>query len=548
MVPADPLPLRPLPQRPRILALEWNLPFHVDMAALLAERHGWDFVYWVGDGPSFGRLVESRFPGIIFHDTVDARLGRPPAALADLVPRPFDEAMAEALSYEETLTLKMMDRIELEESFSYHDRVRLFHRLAAWWSALLAHIEPDVMIGPTAPHVHYDYIAYALCRRWGIRTAMFENGSIPGLLLSTPRFEEGFPDLVAAYRELLASSSDGDVVLSERVQGDLDRTRGGYVFPRAVAPVDEAPPARETTKAARRLRWSDLAKLARVDRYPTYLRRVVRRSERRDPPPGPAGRRIAGHYHGRFLVVGEASEEEEAQHATWVSQRLADLRSEYERLVTPAGRSAPYVYLPLHVQPERSTAPNGGIYDHCELMIEAVARVVPSDWLILVKEHPSLFRPWQVGERGRRLSDYARMAALPNVRLIPLETIPFALIDRARAVATVTGTTGWEAIARGVPVLCFGTAWYQGCDAVFDARRLEGLRAGIEAIVAGARPDARKVRLFLKAVEKVGIEAFVDDDGRHDCGIAEGENTEALCEGLAAMARRDRGCISIAAE
>jgi hypothetical protein len=105
----------------------------------------------------------------------------------------------------------------------------------------------------------------------------------------------------------------------------------------------------------------------------------------------------------------------------------------------------------------------------------------------------------------------------------------------------VTGTTGWEAIARGVPVLCFGTAWYQGCDGVFDARRLEGLDAGVEAIAGGARPDARKVRLFLKAVERVGIVGFVDDDGRHASGIAEGENAGALCEALAAMARRGPG-------
>lgn len=522
-----------------MLALEWNLPFHVEMATRLAERHGWEFVYWVGDGPVFGRLVESRFPGIVFHDTVDARLGRPPACLADLVPRPFDETMAEALSYEQALALKMMDRIELEESFGYHERVRLFHRLAAWWSALLDRIDPDVMIAPTAPHVHYDYIAYALCRRRGIRTAMFENGSIPGLLLATPRFEEGFPDLVAAYEKLLAGSSGGDAPLSVRSERWFERTRGGYAFPREIPVCDEAPAGRQAAPAKpRRLRWSDLAKLVRVDRYPAYVRRMKGGPEQREALPRPAGRRIAGHYHGRFLVVGEATEEEEIRHATWVSERLARLRSEYERQVTAVEPSVPYVYVPLHVQPERSTAPNGGIYDHSELTIEAVARVVPSGWRILVKEHPSLFRPWQVGERGRRLSDYARMAALPNVRLVPLDTDPFDLIDGARAVATVTGTSGWEALGRGVPVLCFGTAWYQGCDGVFDARRLEGLRVGIETIVSGARPDERKVRWFLKAVESVAVEAFVDDDGRPDCGIGEDENLDALCEGLAATVRR----------
>src|SRR5262245_14084343 len=103
------------------------------MAELLAKKHGWNFVYWVGDTATLAGAVERRFPGIIFHDTVDARCGRPPAALADLRAHPFDEAIAQALAYEETLALKMMDRIELEESFSYHERVRLYHRMVSWW-------------------------------------------------------------------------------------------------------------------------------------------------------------------------------------------------------------------------------------------------------------------------------------------------------------------------------------------------------------------------------------------------------------------------------
>jgi hypothetical protein len=47
----------------------------------------------------------------------------------------------------------MMDRIELERSFSYHERALLYRCLVAWWSALLDHLKPDVMIFPTAPHL-----------------------------------------------------------------------------------------------------------------------------------------------------------------------------------------------------------------------------------------------------------------------------------------------------------------------------------------------------------------------------------------------------------
>ena len=146
-------PYAALPERPRVLALEWNLPFYIDVAARLAERHNWHFVYWVGDRALLGNRVLDRFPDVIFHDTVDARYARPPAAIADLEPRPFDETMARMFAYEKAIALKMMDRFELEESFTFGDRVRLFHRLAGWWTALLDRIQPDILIIPTAPHV-----------------------------------------------------------------------------------------------------------------------------------------------------------------------------------------------------------------------------------------------------------------------------------------------------------------------------------------------------------------------------------------------------------
>jgi Capsule polysaccharide biosynthesis protein len=537
--------LRALPDHPRVLALEWNLPFHIDMAARLAERHGWDFVYWVGDGPVFGRAVEARFPGIIFHDTVDARFGRPPPALADLVPLPFDEELAQALAYEQTLALKMMDRIELEDSFSYHDRVRLFHRMVAWWSALLDRVEPDVMIIPTAPHVHYDYIVYALCRRRGIRTAMFENASVPGLLLPTPTFEDGFPDVITAYRRLPATAGGGDVALSPRTQQYFEKTRGIYVLPHDVARFRKIHRPHEQRRVA--LPWHlfhKLEKIVHVNRYPTYLRVLRDELKRLLFRPVPNARRIGGHYHGRFLAVGEATYAQDVRHGKWVSRRLADLRREHDRHVMPVDFSEPYVYLPLHVQPERSTSPNGGIYDHIELMIEAIARSLPPGWLVYVKEHPSQLSPWQAGERGRRVSDYAVMTALQNVRLVPLDTKPFDLIDNARAVATVTGTSGWEAIARGVPVLCFGIAWYQGCDGVFDVRRLDDLPAALEAIQKGAKPDLHRVRLFLQAVETVGIAAFIDEEAREVSQLSDADNVIALSEGLSMMVSKPlQGCI-----
>jgi RimJ/RimL family protein N-acetyltransferase len=529
----------PLPERPRVMALEWNLPFHIDVASRLAERYRWNFVYWVGDGETFGSKVRERFPDIVFHDTVDARYGRPPKALVDLQPRPFDEKMARMLAYEKALVLKMMDRIELEESFGFRDRVRLFHHLASWWEALLDYIKPDVMMIPTAPHVVYDYIAYALCRHRGIRTAMFENASIPGWLLPTPVFEDGFPNLISTYRVLLSREhQDTTVRLSLQTEDYLSKTRGAYVKPHEMKRFEKIYNQPSPSPTANDFRLLG-KKVLDVNRYPRYLRHIVDATKRKLARSFGVSirsrRRISGFYHGRFLVLGEATPRDEAQHSKWVAQRLLQLKQDYDLRADPVDLSAKFIYVPLHVQPERSTSPNGGIYDHTELMVEALARTIPVDWLIYIKEHPSQFAPWQVGERGRRLSDYAAMAALPNTRLVPLDSNPFDLIDNARAVATITGTSGWEAIARGIPVLCFGIAWYQGCDGVFDVRRSDNLRAAIQAIIAGSKPSLHRIRLFLRATETVGIRAFSDEEAREVSQLSEADNVVAISEGLAAM-------------
>jgi hypothetical protein len=530
-------PRMPLPAFPRVLALEWNLPFHVDVAARLAERHNWQFVYWVGDEAALGIKVRERFSEIIFHDTVDARYARPPAVLADLKMRPFDESMAESLAYEQPLVLKMMDRIELLGSFSYQDRVRLFHNLVAWWSALLDRIKPDIMMIPSAPHVIYDYVAYALCRRRGVRTAMFENGTVRGILLPCPVFEDGFPDVIAAYSRMLATPRPGDDDLSRHFQDYLDMARGSYVLPHDMAFYTEmfAPAQTLSMRTLAGALMRKATKVINVSRYPAYfllLKQEFRRALARTSTPE---RPVSGHLRGAFIKAGEAhaSAALEVQH--WVDKQRLALKREYQRRVSSVDLMKPYVYVPLHVQPERSTSPNGGIYDHADLLIQAVAQSVPSGWLVYVKEHPSQFKPWHVGERGRRLSDYAAMTAAPNVRLVPEDTKPFDLIDNARAVATVTGTSGWEALARGVPVLCFGIAWYQGCHGVYDTRGLKDLEAALEDIARGARPDPHKVRLFLKAVETVGVRGYFDIDTKGAAQISEQENIIALSDSLASM-------------
>jgi len=137
-----------------------------------------------------------------------------------------------------------------------------------------------------------------------------------------------------------------------------------------------------------------------------------------------------------------------------------------------------YVYFPLQLQPEMTTSALGGPYRDQALAIERLAGILPGGVRILVKENPK-----QHGYMRGPLF-FHRLARIPAVTFLPSWADTRALTDNACAVATITGTAGWEAIRSGKPALVFGAAWYRSLPGV--TRWHEGLTW--DALLAAA-PD-----------------------------------------------------------
>lgn len=121
-----------------------------------------------------------------------------------------------------------------------------------------------------------------------------------------------------------------------------------------------------------------------------------------------------------------------------------------------------YVYFPLHLQPEMTTDTLGHAYCDQLLAIEELVRRLPDDVWVYLKENPK-----QTG-RMREPSFLKRLAQIPRTRYLPIKTDSLDLIRGSEAVATVTGTAGWEALQMGKPVICFGSAWYRSLPGAFD--------------------------------------------------------------------------------
>ena len=133
---------------------------------------------------------------------------------------------------------------------------------------------------------------------------------------------------------------------------------------------------------------------------------------------------------------------------------------EFERAEINLDRK--FVYFPLQLQPEMTTSSLGSRYSDQILAIEQLAKIIPTDCFIYVKENPK-----QTGEmRGPMF--FHRLRRISSVRILPSHANTHTLTDHAVFVATVTGTVGWEAIRKGKNVLVFGMAWYRCMPGVIE--------------------------------------------------------------------------------
>ncbi len=121
-----------------------------------------------------------------------------------------------------------------------------------------------------------------------------------------------------------------------------------------------------------------------------------------------------------------------------------------------------YVYFPLHLQPEMTTSIMGEKYYNDQILaLEQLRALIPTDWIIYVKENPkqtSFYRP---------KSFFERFKLLKNTFFVPREENTYKLLEHSQFVATISGTAAFESIRGGKPALIFGKVWWHSCPGVF---------------------------------------------------------------------------------
>jgi hypothetical protein len=125
--------------------------------------------------------------------------------------------------------------------------------------------------------------------------------------------------------------------------------------------------------------------------------------------------------------------------------------------------SVPFVYFPLHQEPERVTLIGSPYFTNQMETARHILKSLPVGYKLLVKEHPTQsIRGW------RSISYYEELMNLPNLDLMHPSTSNEELLKKSSLVITVAGTAGLEAAFYGKPSIILSDLGYSLLPSVFN--------------------------------------------------------------------------------
>ncbi len=372
---------------------------------------------------------------------------------------PLDEELIESMAHCETVFLKMVERYAIYDDMSYIERKRQYLRHLRFWSHMLDEKKIDLMLLRGPPHQCYDLVIWHLCRHKGIRTLSMSVFYSMDLICVDENWEEVGTDIRVRMEELMEEYKHSDTPIE--LTPEFEEYFTMYALKRTTLSWTMSPDHPHLMHKNFLIKWI-----------------------------GP-GLRVLIRKPGYFLLSVFSLK-------FWIRKcRHHNTRTVYDRLAKEPDLTVPYIYYPLHMQPEATTCPMAGAFVEQELIAQMLAACIPEGVQIYVKEHPNQ------GELLRDVEFYETLNATASVTLVPRSTNTFDLSENAVAIATATGNAGLEGLFKGRPVLLFGHRYYQYAPCVYRIRSTEDCHNAMESIFNNnERPTARDMRIFLKAAEE----------------------------------------------
>lgn len=159
-----------------------------------------------------------------------------------------------------------------------------------------------------------------------------------------------------------------------------------------------------------------------------------------------------------------------------------------------------FIYFPLHVEIEQYTLVLAPFYTNQLELIHNIARSLPIDYQLIVKEHPNQYtRGW------RSISEYKEMMDIPNVKLLHPDTPSEEIYKKCSLVISIAGTSSFEAAFYGKSSIIFTDLMYDSLPSVFRIKSIEELPKIIRKALENP-PNSSDVEKMINELESVSFD------------------------------------------
>ena len=421
---------------------------------------------------------------------------------------PLDNEILNEFYECEVRVLEMISRVN--DRLTLHERKDLYYKNLRYWLWKINITNINLFISDNIPHEVFDYVIYKICKFLKIKTIMFhELPSKPHrhiMIHMVDNIESLGKDIYEKYNNLLLDKKD---VYKKNLQKELIN----YKDDMKKDPCELI----QFTQKDKKLNFLKIIFLWISHNLQSFLNSI--RLERKFMISEKLDNFEIINFFLKTIFKKVINFLSRIYIASLYLLRLKVIPINFykQNCLKKVNLTCNYIYFPLHFQPELSTSPLAENYNSQELIISNISSSLPENTLLYVKEHPRI-------SKNRGLKFYEDLLKINNVRFISSNFNSYTLIDNAIAVATATGSVGWEAFHRDKPVLMFGRRFYQYAPGVYKINSYDECCLAIDKIIN--KKDNNKVlkEKYLLALNEFAFRGYNSKTKEKISDISKDEN------------------------
>ncbi len=398
-------------------------------------------------------VIDLSIEECIIQNSQDLVLGRFPEALKSrgfgpIVP---NSDLLDKLSDCERLLIPMLERLNYFNLRSIK-LIEKYHEYVAYWLGIFKALDPEVLIFSGTPHEGSNYVAYSLAKLLNVKTLILERTIFNDrMLIQKDIF------LFQKMPQNYSSSQKIDTDFLNNYQ-NFEKKRANESSPSLIRKFGEYLVKINKVRKLFRSEYDSVFGLC--EHQPVLLRKKI--------------------YERKELKIASR------------------LKKYYKKNSVTPDLSVPYLYFPLNLQPERTTLPLGKHFWNQKYVLNILLSSLPCGWQLYIKEHPRQFSRTPLKfSMARDMDFYESLQKDERVKFIDLAFDSQRLMESSKCIATVTGTAGWEAILKNIPVLVFGYPWYRECPEILKVNTIKDCQRHLSNIAEGKiNVDLTKVRSY----------------------------------------------------